>query len=293
MEIEIDTTNGSYQLARSPNATTLNIIGYNVDRDSAPFMFPDEHTFATLYPTVTTICAWLAAIDMPSFLSAIHGVLANLETLEIEGDWGDFPREFRITDVNALTAVVSNALQLTTLTLNGGILVAQDTRPFMRALAVNTTVTHVDLSRSTCGLDEIANVLRTNRTIHTLVIDHMVHDDENAVFANALAANTNPVLRTLSFIGADLVVLANAMRTNTTIVFLTAGPHGEDADDLLDADDVTALNDMLELNRTLTSLTLDGSGEASTDDVHFTPNGVLTHLVLTNFRDMDDDVRLI
>jgi hypothetical protein len=293
----IDTTNGSYRLTQFDTATELNVVGYNVDRHSAPFVFPHVDTFATLFPQVTTIFAWQPAVEMTTFLSAIGGLLRNLEKIEYVGDWGDFPDAFRITrdvHIDMLGRIVANAPRLTTLSLEDGILTARNTVVFTNALAVNTTITYLNLTRSSCGLDEIAHVLRTNRTITHLVIDHLQNDDDGSV-TQVLAANMNPVLCSLSFVGANIVHLADGMRTNTTLGTLITGPLGEEHDDVLTEADADAINDMLSLNRTLTSLTLNGS-EGPMVDYTFTAlaqNHIIRSFVLTNFDDEPDDEELV
>lgn len=311
-ELHIETSDGPFNLCkRWPSVAELFILGMFNDEDSVPFIFPDPEIFATLFPSVKTVTSYNAAINMDSFLPAI-GSLSGLTSLDIECDWAsNYPDEFKVsTDAHvlALAALVQSA-PLNKLSITNSGLSAYDVTPFVTTLASNTSIQHLDLTRSSCLYSDIERVLRTNRTIHTLVFDN-IPSHRIETFVDLIAQNTNTTLVTLSVIGLNITAISNAMRTNTTITSLTVGPPGEEDDGKMILSEVTAINDMLAVNTTLTSLFIDGNRthfqfHDDDDDDHddevevvidmnaFTTNTTLRSFGLTGFIDGYDlrDVR--
>ena len=265
-DLKIDTTTGPYELRSCwPKVNDLFISGL-ADDETAPFVFPDPEIFATLFPSLTKVTSYFSAVDVTTFLTAVSG-LPRLASFDMECDWGDeFPDQFRITtkaQVLALTRLVQNA-PLEHLSMTGHALIAPNTTPFMRALAVNTSIVHLDLTRSSCSFEDLAHVLRTNRSIVHIVFNNP-HDDEDAVkpVAAVLAYNENTTLKSLSLLGSNIPIITNALRTNTTLESITMGPFDESYDfNELTHDHLDAINDMLAVNSTLVSLTLDGNSIA-------------------------------
>jgi hypothetical protein len=298
-DLKIDTTAGPYELrSRWPKVNDLFISGMFVDDETEPFVFPSPEIFTHLFPSLTKVSTHLAAIDVTTFLTAVSG-LSRLTSLDMECDWGEeFPDHFRITtkaEVLALTHLVQNA-PLEHLSVTGRSLDASNTTPFMRALATNASIVHLDLTRSSCSFTNLAHVMRTNRTIIHIVFNNP-HDDEDAVkpVAAVLAYNENTTLKSLSLLGSNIPIIANALRTNTTLESITMGPFDESYDfNELTSDDLDAINDMLAVNSTLTSLTLDGNsiahvileGDDNDDDepaVDLDMSSLLTNTTLRSF----------
>jgi hypothetical protein len=261
-DLKIDTSSGPYELrSRWPKVNDLFVAG--MPDDEQPFVFPDPEIFTHLFPSLTKVTTYHAAIDITTFLAAMNG-LPRLTSFGMECDWGDeFPGQFRITtkaNMMALTRLVQNA-PLVHLSLTGQALDALVTTPFMHALATNGSIVHLDLSRSSCSLEDLAYVMRTNRSIvHIGFNNPQDNKDGIAPVAVILASNENTTLKSLSILGSDISILANAMRTNTTLEDLKIGPFDDwyDFHDLT-YNDLVAINGMLAVNSTLTSLTLDGN----------------------------------
>ncbi len=269
--LQIDTTDGPYELrSRWPKVEDLYVSGVSVDDETASFVFPVPEIFATLFPSVTEVSSYMAAVDMTSFLTAVSA-LSNIKSFSIECDWGsDFPDHFRVTtddQVSALVRLVQNA-PLERLGLTNKALDASNATPFMHALGLNTTITFLDLTRSSCSFEDLAHVMRTNRSITYLVFD-VPDDDEDAVapVADVLANNENTTLKSLSLLGSNIPIITDAMCTNTTLESITIGPLDDTYTfNRLSYDDLAAINDMLAVNSTLTSLTMDGNSIAHVEN---------------------------
>ncbi len=299
-ELKIDTTTGPYELrACWPKVNDLFISGLTDDDETAPFVFPTPEIFTNLFPSLTKVTSYFSAVDVTTFLTAVSG-LSHLTYFSMECDWGDeFPDHFRIT-TNAQVLALARLVQSTPLehlSVTSRALIAPNTTPFMHALAVNTSIVHLDLTRSSCSFTDLAHVMRTNRSIVHIVFNNP-HDDEDAVkpVAAVLAYNENTTLKSLSLLGSNVPIIANAMRTNTTLEELKLGPFDESYDfNELTSDDLDAINDMLAVNSTLVSLTLDGNSIAhimlEDDEINDEDNGepvvdmtaLLTNTTLRSF----------
>ncbi len=239
------------------------------DQGHEPFVFPDPDSFKKSFPALKCVDVYLARVDFTSLLMALSA-LPHLTNLDVECDWGgDYPNERITTDeeVSSLTVLVQNA-PLKRLSLTNRALDTDDSpTPFMNALAVNTTIMYLDLTRSSCSFEDLAHVLRTNRTIVEITFN-IPDDDSEAVtpIAEVLAHNENTTLKSFALLGSNIPIIADAMKTNTTLESLEIGPFDDSYEfNKLSMEDLACINDMLAVNKTLTSLEISGNHRCHVD----------------------------
>lgn len=257
--LKIDTSDGLYELRTQwPHVNELFITGTSVDESCTPFVFPDPAIFATLFPSVNDVSVHFAAIDVPSFLTAI-GSLPGLTSLDMQSDDLDFCISTS-EHLSALCGIIQHA-PLQTLALKYSALTVEKVNPLVRTLSANTTIINLDLTRSYCSYGLIAHIMRTNRTVQNLAINYIDTDGDVSSLVKLLAENTNTTLKSLSVLGADVVSIATGMCTNTTLETLALGPYGKkhNGNDSLTLEDLSAVNAMLKVNTSLVALTIDGN----------------------------------
>lgn len=267
----LDTDHGPFDLCSCwPKVDDMFISGtMDYDQGHEPFVFPDPESFKKSFTALESVDVYLARVDFTSLLMAMSA-LPHLTNFDVECDWGDeYPNE-RITtdtDVSSLTVLVQKA-PLKRLSLRNRALDTDGSpTPFMNALAVNTTILYLDLTRSSCSFEDLAHVLRTNRTIIEITFN-IPHNSPNDVtpVAYVLAHNENTTLKSLALLGSNIPIIADAMKTNTTLESLEIGPFDDYYNfSKLSMEDLVCINHMLAVNKTVTSLVISGNHRCHVD----------------------------
>ncbi|XP_068738348.1 protein NLRC3-like isoform X2 [Montipora capricornis] len=164
------------------------------------------------------------------------------------------------TSIPALSQALAVNTSLTSLDLSQNSIGAEGGTSLSQALAVNTSLTTLDLSDSSIGADGVTSIsqaLAVNTSLTTLDMSHNSIGAEGATsLSQALAVNTSLTTLNLSanFIGAKAATsLSQALAVNTSLTTLNLSVNS------IDAEGVTSLFQALAVNTSLTALGLSGN----------------------------------
>jgi len=160
-------------------------------------------------------------------------------------------------DAKSLAAALAKNTTITTIDLSRNVIGVEGAKSLADVLAKNTTITNIDLSRNVIGVEgaeSLAAALAENTTITNINLSHNHIGPEDAKsLASALAKNTTIININLSYnnIGAEgAKSLAAALAKNTTITTICLG-HSN-----IGAEGAKSLADTLASNTTITTIVL-------------------------------------